>query len=61
MTEFVPVLATVVLISTLVTIVLGVLSYVAFRSREHRVPADAEGKPAKRFLVRHTLPDDEGS
>ena len=55
--DFVPILATVVLIATLSTLVLGVLSYLAFRARERRQPREAAAPPRKVFLVRLGLPD----
>jgi hypothetical protein len=63
MPELVPVLATVVLVATMATLVLGVVSYVAFRARERRRPAPAHAAtgPSKRFLVRLTLAEDERS
>jgi hypothetical protein len=63
MPELVPLLATVVLVATMATLVLGVVSYVAFRARERRRPVAAGGAPAgagKTFLVRLVLPDEEG-
>jgi len=54
--DLVPVLSTIVLVATLATLVLGVLSYVAFRSRERRRPgAAAAADSGKRFFVRLTL------
>jgi hypothetical protein len=55
--DFVPILATVVLIATLSTLVLGVLSYLAFRARERRQPREGAPPPRKVFLVRLGLPD----
>ena len=55
--DFVPILATVVLIATLSTLVLGVLSYLAFRARERRQPRAAAEPARKTFLVRLGLPD----
>jgi hypothetical protein len=56
--DLVPVLATIVVIATLATLILGVLSYVAFRAREQRRPRHGGPDPGKRFLVRYTLPDE---
>jgi len=57
--DLVPVLSTIVLVATLATLVLGVLSYVAFRSRERRSPSLAAGTgSAKQFFVRLTLHDE---
>jgi len=57
--DLVPVLSTIVLVATLATLVLGVLSYVAFRSRERRSPSLAAGAgSAKQFFVRLTLHDE---
>jgi hypothetical protein len=54
--DLVPVLSTIVLVATLATLVLGVLSYVAFRSRERRQPGLATGAASgKQFFVRLTL------
>lgn len=60
MSDLVPILATVVVIATLATLILGLFSYVAFRARERRRP---EAQPARahehrRFLVRLTLPEE---
>ena len=63
MPELVPILATVVLVATMATLVLGVVSYVAFRARERRRPPLAHGAPASthRYLVRLTLAEDDRS
>jgi hypothetical protein len=55
--DLVPILATVVLIATLSTLVLGVLSYMAFRAREQRRPSPAAAQPQKVFFVRLGLPE----
>lgn len=55
--DLVPILATVVLIATLSTLVLGVLSYMAFRAREHRRPGPSAEAPRKVFFVRLGLPE----
>ena len=55
--DLVPILATVVLIATLSTLVLGVLSYLAFRAREKRRPRDAPEPARKVFFVRLELPE----
>jgi len=55
--DLVPILATVVLIATLSTLVLGVLSYLAFRARDRRRPAEAPAPPRKVFFVRLGLPE----
>ncbi|MEO6026660.1 MAG: hypothetical protein ABIR79_07340 [Candidatus Binatia bacterium] len=55
--DFVPILATVVLIATLSTLVLGVLSYLAFRARERRQPRATAEPPRKVFFVRLGLPE----
>ena len=58
--DIVPLLATAVLTATLVTLILGVLSYLAFRARERRKPAPAAAAAAgKRFFVRYVLSDDD--
>lgn len=59
--DLVPILATVVLIATLSTLVLGVLSYLAFRARETRRPHQAAEPPRKVFFVRLGLPEAAGS
>lgn len=58
--DLIPILATVVLIATLSTLVLGVLSYLAFRARENRRPREAEAPARKVFFVRLGLPETEG-
>jgi amino acid transporter len=60
MIDLVPVLATVVVIATLATLILGLLSYVAFRARERRRPDARPDDPVaqRRFLVRLTLPEE---
>jgi hypothetical protein len=55
--DLVPILATIVLIATLSTLVLGVLSYLAFRAREKRRPRDAPESARKVFFVRLGLPE----
>ena len=55
--DLVPILATVVIIATLSTLVLGVLSYLAFRARETRRPGPAAAPPRKTFFVRLELPE----
>ncbi len=55
--DLVPILATVVLIATLSTLVLGVLSYLAFRARERRRPREAAAPARKVFFVRLGLPE----
>lgn len=55
--DLVPILATVVLIATLSTLVLGVLSYMAFRARERRRPSAPAEAPRKVFFVRLGLPE----
>ena len=59
--DLVPILATIVLIATLSTLVLGVLSYVAFRAREKRRPQEAAAPARKVFFVRLGLPEAEPS
>jgi len=56
--DLVPILATIVLIATLSTLVLGVLSYLAFRAREKRRPRDAPEPARKVFFVRLELPEE---
>jgi hypothetical protein len=56
--QLVPLLSTIVLIATLATLMLGVLSYVAFRLRERRRPNLAANTAGKRFFVRLNLPED---
>jgi hypothetical protein len=60
--DLIPVMATVVVAATLATLILGLLSYVAFLSRERRRPRVASGEegPGKQFFVRYTLPDGGG-
>ena len=55
--DLVPILATIVLIATLSTLVLGVLSYLAFRARERRTPGTAAEPARKIFFVRLGLPE----
>ncbi|MCC6848861.1 MAG: hypothetical protein IT294_10205 [Deltaproteobacteria bacterium] len=59
--DLVPILATIVLIATLSTLVLGVLSYLAFRVREKRQPRAAQDPARKVFFVRLGLPDAPGA
>lgn len=48
--DIVPLLSTIILISTLVTIVLSVVSYVAFKIRERRRPwVKGAGQPVSFF------------
>ena len=56
--DFVMILSTVILISTLATLVLAVGSYVAFRVRDKRRPAPvvAPTPAAKVFFVRYRPP-----
>ena len=56
--DFVMVLSTVILISTLATLVLAVGSYMAFRMRDRRRPAPATAPVAtsKVFFVRYRPP-----
>jgi hypothetical protein len=58
--DFVPILSTIVLIATLATLILGVLSYVAFRLRERRAPRpESASASGKQFFVRyHDVPKD---
>jgi uncharacterized membrane protein len=57
--DIVPILSAVVLTATLATLVLGVLSYVAFRARDRRRPAaNARTVATRRFLVRYEIPGD---
>ncbi|MFN8542950.1 MAG: hypothetical protein U0807_01865 [Candidatus Binatia bacterium] len=58
--DLVQVLATVVLVATLVTVLLAGMSYVAFRVREHRRAVTAEDASVKRFFVRYVLPEEDG-
>jgi hypothetical protein len=55
--DLVPILATIVIIATLSTLVLGVLSYLAFRARERRHPSPTAEAPRKVFFVRLGLPE----
>lgn len=55
--DLVPILATIVIIATLSTLVLGVLSYLAFRARERRQPGPTAEPPRKVFFVRLGLPE----
>ncbi len=55
--DVIPILATIVLIATLSTLVLGVLSYVAFRAREKRRPQPIAEPARKVFFVRLGLPE----
>jgi len=48
--DIVPILATVILISTIVTIMLGLGSYFAFRLRDRRRPLRGEGLPKPQFF-----------
>lgn len=58
--DIVPVLSAIVLTATLATLILGVLSYLAFRARERRRPTvETRRQEGRRFLVRYTL-DDQG-
>jgi hypothetical protein len=59
--DLVPILATVVLIATLSTLVLGVLSYLAFRAREKRQPHQTAEPQDKVFFVRLELPEHAGA
>ena len=58
--DLVPILATVVLIATLSTLILGVLSYLAFRAREKRRPRETPEPARKVFFVRLGLPEGSG-
>ena len=56
--DFVVILSTVILVSTLVTLLLAVGSYAAFRMREKRKPKSSAGvgtapAPEKAFFVRY--------
>jgi len=54
--ELVPVLSTIILIATLATLVLAILSYVAFRMREGRRPGPPRrtvDRPEKTFFIRY--------
>lgn len=54
--DIVPILSAIVLTATLATLILGVLSYVAFRARERRRPTtETRRAESRRFLVRYTL------
>ena len=55
--DLIPILATIVIIATLSTLVLGVLSYLAFRAREQRRPKPAAEPSRKVFFVRLGLPE----
>ncbi|MCC6764710.1 MAG: hypothetical protein IT293_08615 [Deltaproteobacteria bacterium] len=59
--DLVPILATIVLIATLSTLVLGVLSYLAFRAREKRHPHAMQEPARKVFFVRLVLPETPSS
>ena len=60
--DIVPVLGTIVLVSTLSTVILCGLSYIAFRARERRRSVhDLPGPSGKRFFVRYTLPEGGGA
>ena len=56
--DFVMILSTVILISTLATLILAVGSYMAFRLRDRRRPAPATAVTAagKAYFVRYRLP-----
>jgi len=58
--DLVPVLATIVVIATVTTLILGLFSYLAFRARDRRRPAGDAARPAgrRRFLVRLMLPEE---
>lgn len=54
------VVAAFIVVTTLATLILGVLSYLAFRGRDRRRPTAIEAEaPARRFFVRYVLPDEE--
>jgi hypothetical protein len=60
--DLVPVLSTVILVSTLVTLVLGVVSYVAFRMRDRRGPKTVKkgaSVPKKTYFVPYRLAERE--
>lgn len=62
--DFIAILSTIILVSTLVTILLAVGSYTAFRVREKRKPKPATGAspseaPEKAFFVRYRRPQAE--
>jgi hypothetical protein len=59
--DIVPILSTVILSTTFATLVLAVLSYVAFKLRSRRRPAPKPAEasaPGKTFFVRYRPPAD---
>ena len=58
--DIVPILSTIILVSTLATLVLAVVSYMAFKLRDRRKPATRKAVPAtgpqKTFFVRYQPP-----
>lgn len=54
--DFVPLLSTIILVSTIVTLLLTIGSYMAFRFREKRRPRPPEDLPKPKFFRRYLLP-----
>jgi hypothetical protein len=49
--NLIPLLSTIILIATIVTIIIAVGSYLAFKVREARSPESAEDSAQKRFFI----------
>ncbi len=56
--NLIPILSTVILIATIVTIIIAVGSYLAFKVRESRNPELVTNEAPKKFFVTYE-PDDE--
>lgn len=61
--NFVPVLSTIILVSTLVTILLAILSFAAYKIREQRKPSQEIANRIEpfSFFRRYRLHDDQPS
>jgi heme/copper-type cytochrome/quinol oxidase subunit 2 len=51
--ELIPILATIIVVTTIVTLVFALLSYVAYRSRERRAPRVQHDANVTEFFTRY--------
>ncbi len=54
--ELIPILATIIVVTTIVTLIFALLSYVAYRARERRAPHQQRDLNVPEFFRRYQPP-----